>query len=120
MESMDNVRERIEALEQQTEPLTPQPSTRARQARWWRGITCGLVVLGWLSWAQPLGPVQDLLQQPSQTLRALEPSRHVTRQVPYGRLPMSFEANQSQVMYQFSWSTSLYCVNFKGFTKLIN
>ena len=24
------------------------------------------------------------------------------------------------VMYQFSWSTSLYCVNFKGFTRLIN
>jgi hypothetical protein len=25
-----------------------------------------------------------------------------------------------RVVYQFSWSTSLYCVNFHGFTKHIN
>ena len=38
MDSMDNVRERFEALEQQTHTL-------ARQARWWRGIACGVLLL---------------------------------------------------------------------------
>jgi len=42
MESMDNVRERFEALEQQTEQVKQQTHTLARQARWWRGIACGL------------------------------------------------------------------------------
>ena len=49
MESMDNFRERFEALEQQTEQLRQQTQTLeaqthtlARQARWWRGIAPGL------------------------------------------------------------------------------
>jgi hypothetical protein len=103
MDSTDNFRERFEALEQRTEQghqhthaLEAHTRMAARRLRWWRDIACGLVMLGLLSWALPLGAAQDLLQQPSQTLRALEPSRHVTRQVPYGRLPMSFEANRGQ------------------------
>ena len=48
MESMDNFRERFEALEQQTEQLRQQTQTLeaqthtlARQARWWGGIAWG-------------------------------------------------------------------------------
>jgi len=93
MESIDNFRERFAALEQQM-----QVHTRAVERRrcWWRGIACGLVVLGLLSWAPPLGTAQDLLQQSSQSPRALEPSPPVTRPGPYGHLPLSFEANQGQ------------------------
>ena len=93
MDSMDNFRERCEALEQQM-----QAHTRAAERRryWWCGIACGLVVLGLLSWALPLGTAQDLLQQPSQSPRALEPPPTVTRPGPYGHLPLSFEANQGQ------------------------
>src|SRR5262245_34171139 len=103
MDSVDTFRERIEALEQRTEQghqhthaLEAHTRMAARWLRWWRDIVCGLVMLGLLSWALPPGAAQDLLQQPSQTLRALEPSRHVTRQMPYGRLLMSFEANRGQ------------------------
>jgi len=56
MESMDNFRERFEALEQQTEQLRQQTQTLeaqthtlARQARWWRGIACGGGLLGLVS-----------------------------------------------------------------------
>src|SRR2546426_12046426 len=103
MESMDNFRERFEALEQQTEQLRQQTQalkahtrTVERRLRWWRGIAYGLVVLGLLSWALPLGTAQDLLQRPSQSPQVLEPAGHVTRPELYGRLPMSFEANQGQ------------------------
>src|SRR5206468_3981048 len=96
MESMNSIRERVEALKQHTEILEHRTTTRARRLRWWRDIACGLVVLGLLSWATLLGTAQDLLQQPSQSPRGLEPSRHVTRLGSYGHLPLSFEANQGQ------------------------
>ena len=66
MESMDNFRERIEALEQQTEQL--QQHTHAREAHtrmverrlhWWRGLACGLAVLGLLAWGLPLGLARE-------------------------------------------------------------
>jgi hypothetical protein len=40
MDSMDNFRERFEALEQQTAPLKQQTQALARQARWcWTGVS---------------------------------------------------------------------------------
>src|SRR5712691_13064577 len=96
MESMNSIRERVEALKQHTEILEHRTTTRARRLRWWRDIACGLVVLGLLNWAPPLGTAQDLLQQPSPPPQALEPSPPVTRPGAYGRLPLSFEANQGQ------------------------
>jgi hypothetical protein len=58
MDSMDNFRERFEALEQWTEQLKQQlhaleaqTPTLARQARWWRGIACGVGLLGLVSLA---------------------------------------------------------------------
>jgi hypothetical protein len=95
MDSMDNFRERFEALEQQINVIGAHTHMVERR-RQWRGMACILVVLGLLSWAPPLGTAQDLLQQPSQSPRALEPSRHGTRLGLYGHLPLSFEANQGQ------------------------
>src|SRR4030095_3054466 len=45
MESMDNFRERFEALEQRTEQLQQHTRMVERRLRWWRGIACGLGVL---------------------------------------------------------------------------
>src|SRR5262249_7506043 len=93
MDSMANFRKRFEALEQRTQAHT---RTVERRRCWWCGIACGLVVLGVLRWALPLGTAQNLLQHPRQSPRALEPSSPVTRPGPYGHLPLSFEANQGQ------------------------
>jgi len=56
MDSMDSFRERFEALEQQTEQLKRQTHalevhTRLveRRLRWWRGIACGVMLLGLVS-----------------------------------------------------------------------
>src|SRR5215510_10663472 len=59
MESMDNIRERFEALEQQTEQLKHQTHTLARQARWWRGIACGVMLLGLVSMPLQSGTAAD-------------------------------------------------------------
>ena len=63
MDNMHNIRERFEALEQQTEQLRHQTQaleaqaqalkahtyTVERQLRWWRGIACGVLLLGLVS-----------------------------------------------------------------------
>jgi hypothetical protein len=67
MESMDNFRERFEVLEQQTEQLRQQTQALARQARWWRGIACGAIVLALLGFPLQSGKAQyegkDLAQR---------------------------------------------------------
>jgi hypothetical protein len=52
MDSMDNFRERLEALEHQTYTL-------ARQARWWRGIACGVMLLALVSMPLQSGKAAD-------------------------------------------------------------
>jgi hypothetical protein len=59
MDSMENFRKRFEALEQQTEQLKHQTHTLARQARWWRGIACGLGLLGLVSLPLHSGTAAD-------------------------------------------------------------
>jgi hypothetical protein len=59
MESMDNFRERIEALEQRTEQLKHETQALARQARWWRGIACGVGLLGLVSLSLQSGTAAD-------------------------------------------------------------
>jgi hypothetical protein len=66
MDSLDNFRERFEALEQQTEQLRQQTQTLeaqthtlARQARWWRGIACGVGLLGLVSLPLQSGTAAD-------------------------------------------------------------
>jgi hypothetical protein len=56
MDGWDSLRERVEALECQTYTL-------ARQLRWWRGLGCGFLLLGLLSWALSSGTAQDALEQ---------------------------------------------------------
>ena len=65
MDSMDNVREQIEALAQQTEQLKHQTQalearTRsvARRLRWWRGIACGVIVLALVGFPLQSGKAQ--------------------------------------------------------------
>jgi hypothetical protein len=45
MDSMDNVRERIEALEQRTEQWQQHTRMAARRLRRWLGIACGVFLL---------------------------------------------------------------------------
>src|SRR5215510_6894657 len=66
MDSMDNFRERIEALERQTEQLQHETHalkahtyTVERQLRWWRGIACGMVLLGLVSMPLQSGTAAD-------------------------------------------------------------
>src|SRR5437870_4361817 len=63
---MDNFRERFEALERQTEQLRQQTQmleaqthTLARQARWWRGMACGVSLLGLVSLPLSAGTAAD-------------------------------------------------------------
>jgi hypothetical protein len=58
MDSIDNFRERIEALEQRTAQLQQHTRMVERQLRWWRGIACGLGLLALVSLA-PLSQAAD-------------------------------------------------------------
>jgi hypothetical protein len=52
MEHMDHFRERFEALERRIQMVE-------RRLRWWRGIACGFLLLGLLTWALPSGRAAD-------------------------------------------------------------
>jgi hypothetical protein len=49
---MDQLHERLDALEQQVHSMN-------RRLHWWRGLACGAVVLAVLTWALPLGTAQE-------------------------------------------------------------
>jgi hypothetical protein len=66
MDSMDNFRERFEALERQTEQLHHETQalkahtrTVERRLRWWRGIACGVMLLGLVSLPLQSGKAVD-------------------------------------------------------------
>jgi hypothetical protein len=59
MDSMDSIRERLEALEQQTKAMKAHTHMVERRLRWWRGIACGVVMLSLLSLALPSGKAAD-------------------------------------------------------------
>jgi hypothetical protein len=66
MDSMDHIRERFEALERQTEQLKHETQalkahtyTVERQLRWWRGIACGVMLLGLVSLPLQSGTAAD-------------------------------------------------------------
>ena len=59
MDRIDSFRERFEALEQQMEQLKHQAQALARQARWWRGIACGVGLLGLVSLPLQSGTAAD-------------------------------------------------------------
>jgi hypothetical protein len=59
MDSMDSIRERVEALERQTTAMEAHTCTVERRLRRWRGMAGGLLVLGLLSWALPSGKAAD-------------------------------------------------------------
>src|SRR5215831_3502933 len=59
MDSMDNVRERIEALEQQMRALAAHTRTVERRLRWWRGIACGVGLLALVNLPLQSGTAAD-------------------------------------------------------------
>jgi hypothetical protein len=59
MESMDNLYERIEALEQQMKVMGAHTRTVERRLRWWRGIACGVMLLGLVSLPLQSGTAAD-------------------------------------------------------------
>jgi len=46
---MDQLHERLEALEHHVQTLHHQTRTVTRQLRWWRGLACGLLGLAVLT-----------------------------------------------------------------------
>jgi hypothetical protein len=50
---MDHLHTRVDALERQIHILHERSRAAERQLRWWRGITCGLLVGALLTWALP-------------------------------------------------------------------
>ena len=76
MDSTDDLHERIEALEQQTEHWHRQTRTGERRLRWWRGFACGMVILGLKSWGLQashaiLAAQVEAMQHDIATLQAL-------------------------------------------------
>jgi hypothetical protein len=63
MDSIDNVRERIEALEQQMKVMGAHTHMVERRLRWWRGIACGLLIVALVSVVLPSGKTVDAQQQ---------------------------------------------------------
>ena len=59
MESMDNFRERFEALEQQMKVIGAHTRIVERRLRWWRGIACGVMFLGLVSLPLQSGKAAD-------------------------------------------------------------
>jgi hypothetical protein len=49
---MDQLQTRLDALEQQMRAMN-------RRLHWWRGLACGLAVLGLLGWGLPLGLARE-------------------------------------------------------------
>jgi hypothetical protein len=56
---MDQLRERLDALESQVHTLTQHTHTATRRLRWWRGLAVGLLVLAVLTWALPASKAAD-------------------------------------------------------------
>jgi hypothetical protein len=56
---MDQLHERLNALESQVHTLTQHTRTTQRRLHWWRGLACGAVVLAGLTWALPAVVAQE-------------------------------------------------------------
>src|SRR5215813_15440639 len=72
MDSMDNFRERFEALEQRTEQLQQHTRTVERRLRWWRGIACGAIILALLGFPLQSGKAQYEDKELAQRVADLE------------------------------------------------
>jgi hypothetical protein len=59
MESMENIHDRIAALEQQMNIMSAHTRMVERRLRWWRGIACGLLIVGLISLPLPSGMAQE-------------------------------------------------------------
>jgi hypothetical protein len=59
MDSLDTFRERCEALEQQMNIMSAHTRMVERRLRWWRGIACGLLIVGLISLPLPSWTAQE-------------------------------------------------------------
>jgi hypothetical protein len=59
MDSIDSIRERVEALEQQTKVMEAHTRTVEQRLRWWRGMACGALMLAVLALTLPSGKAVD-------------------------------------------------------------
>jgi hypothetical protein len=71
---MNHMQTRLDALEHQVRTLHQQTHTVKRRLRWWRGLACGLIGVGLLTWALPSGAAQKAQKKKSlaQRVAALE------------------------------------------------
>jgi hypothetical protein len=56
---VDHLQERLNALESQVHTLTQHTPKTTQRLRWWRGLACGLVVVGLLGWGLPLSLARE-------------------------------------------------------------
>jgi hypothetical protein len=56
---MDQLRERLDALEQHVQLLTRHTHLVQRRLRWWPGLACGLAVARLLGWGLPLSLARE-------------------------------------------------------------
>jgi hypothetical protein len=59
METIEGLRDRLEALEKQTQTLAHQTRAAERRVRWWRILACGSIVLGMISLPLAGGTAQE-------------------------------------------------------------
>jgi hypothetical protein len=69
---MDQLHARLDTLEHHMYTLQQQTHTLAQRLRWWRGLACGLVALGLLTWALPVVTAGDGKKDLEQRVAALE------------------------------------------------
>ena len=67
--SVEALEQRTKQLKQQTQALEAQSHTLARQARWWRGIACGVIVLCLSGWGLQAGNAVDAVTDHVAALR---------------------------------------------------
>jgi hypothetical protein len=69
---MDQLHACLDTLEHHMYTLQQQTHTLAQRLRWWRGLACGLVALGLLTWALPVVTAGDGKKDLEQRVAALE------------------------------------------------
>jgi hypothetical protein len=98
---MDQLQTRLDALEQQMHTVN-------RRLRWWRGLACGLAVLGLLGWGLPLGLAREDAAEKDKDQKGL-----AQRVAALEQLLQHFSREQNEI---FITGANLHIVNGLGST----